>query len=192
MPWLLPSVSNSKLVYWTEFFSVQLLAYYKNMDSLVSTFHLDLKLFIAQTVNFAIVLGVLYFFAFKPIAKMMAERSQKIEKSLADAKEIEDRLQEAETEKKTIITEAKKAATEILVAADLQGVKRQEEMIKKAKEDIEKIISSEKGKLAAEKAETLKELKAETASLVTLTVEKLLKEKMDGAKDQELIKNLVK
>lgn len=162
------------------------------MDSLVSTFHLDLKLFIAQTVNFAIVLGVLYFFAFKPIAKMMAERSQKIEKSLADAKEIEDRLQEAETEKKTIITEAKKAATEILAAADLQGVKRQEEMIKKAKEDIEKIISSEKGKLAAEKAETLKELKAETASLVTLTVEKLLKEKMDGAKDQELIKNLVK
>lgn len=162
------------------------------MDSLVSTFHLDLKLFIAQTVNFAIVLGVLYFFAFKPIAKMMAERSQKIEKSLADAKEIEDRLQEAETEKKTIITEAKKAATEILVAADLQGVKRQEEMIKKAKEDIEKIISSEKGKLAAEKAETLKELKAETASLIALTVEKLLKEKMDGAKDQELIKNLVK
>ncbi len=162
------------------------------MDSLVSTFHLDLKLFIAQTVNFAIVLGVLYFFAFKPIAKMMAERSQKIEKSLADAKEIEDRLQEAETEKKTIITEAKKAATEILAAADLQGAKRQDEMIKKAKEDIEKIISSEKGKLAAEKAETLKELKAETASLVTLTVEKLLKEKMDGAKDQELIKNLVK
>ena len=162
------------------------------MDSLVSTFHLDLKLFIAQAVNFAIVLAVLYYFAFKPIAKMMDERSKKSEKSLSDAKEIESRLDEAETEKKNIITEAKKAATEILETADVQGGKRQEEMMKKAKEDIAQVIKGEKAKLEAEKAETLKELKAETAALVTLTVEKIKKEKMDGAKDQELIKNLVK
>lgn len=162
------------------------------MDSLVSTFHLDLKLFIAQAVNFAIVLGVLYYFAFKPIAKVMDERSKKIEKSLSDAKEIESRLDEAETEKKNIIAEAKKAATEILETADIQGGRRQDEMVKKAKEDIAQIIATEKGKLETEKAETLKELKAETAALVTLTVEKLLKEKMDSTKDQELIKNLVK
>lgn len=162
------------------------------MESLVSTFHLDLNLFIAQTVNFAIVLAVLYFFAFKPIVKVMEERSQKIEKSLNDAKEIETKLGEAEDERKGIIAEAKKAATEIMENANLQGEARQKEMIDKAREDIGQIINAEKAKIQAEKAETLKALKAETAELVVLTVEKLLKEKMDSDKDQELIKKLVK
>ncbi|MFZ4648238.1 MAG: F0F1 ATP synthase subunit B [Patescibacteria group bacterium] len=162
------------------------------MESLVSTFHLDLKLFIAQVINFAIVLAVLYYFAFKPIAKVMDERSQKIEKSLSDAKEIEAKLNEAETEKKNIISEAKKAATEILEIANTQGEARQKELIAKAREDVGQIINAEKAKIQVEKAETLKALKAETAELVVLTVEKLLKEKMDSTRDQELIKNLVK
>ncbi len=162
------------------------------MESLVSTFHLDLKLFIAQVINFAIVLAVLYYFAFKPISKVMAERSQKIEKSLSDAKEIEAKLGETETEKKSIIAEAKKAATEILEIANSQGEERQKQMIAKTRDDISQIISVEKEKIQLEKAETLKALKAETAELVVLTVEKLLKEKMDSSKDQELIKNLVK
>ncbi|MCX6795273.1 MAG: F0F1 ATP synthase subunit B [Candidatus Falkowbacteria bacterium] len=162
------------------------------MESLVSTFHLDLKLFIAQAINFAIVLAVLYYFAFKPIAKVMEERSQKIEKSLDDAKAIEAKLSDAETEKKEIITEAKKAATEILEKANEQGELRQKEMVAKAREDIGQIINAEKAKMQVEKAETLKALKAETAELVVLTVEKLLKEKMNSEKDQELIKKLVK
>ena len=35
------------------------------MESLISTFHIDFRLFIAQLINFAIVFSVLYFFAFK-------------------------------------------------------------------------------------------------------------------------------
>jgi F-type H+-transporting ATPase subunit b len=162
------------------------------MESLVSVFHLDLKLFIAQIINFAIVLAVLYYFAFKPIVKVMEERSQKIEKSLSDAQEIASKLSEAEIEKKNIIAEAKKAATEILENANFQGEEKQKEMINKAKEDIGQIINAEKAKIQIEKAETLKALKAETAELVVLTVEKILKEKINGEKDQELIKNLVK
>ncbi len=59
------------------------------MDSLVETFHLDVKLLIAQVINFAIVFLVLYYFALKPLLNVMNDRSAKIEKSLEDAKEIE-------------------------------------------------------------------------------------------------------
>lgn len=162
------------------------------MESLVSTFHLDLKLLIAQTINFAIVLGVLYYFAFKPITKVMEERSSKIEKSLADAESIKEKLGEAEQTKNEIIAEAKKAATEILKVAATQGENRQKEMVAQAKEEVEKIFIAEKASIKSEKTEMLKELKGETASLVAMIVEKLLKEKVDSAKDQELIKNLVK
>ncbi len=49
------------------------------MESLIETFHLDIKLIIAQAFNFAIVAFVIYFFALKPIFKLMDKRSNKIE-----------------------------------------------------------------------------------------------------------------
>ena len=162
------------------------------MDSLISTFHIDLRLFIAQLVNFAIVFSILYFFAFKPLVKVMTDRSEKIDQSLKDADEIEKRLALTEKEQGDIILAAKKQANLIIEEADKRGEERRNELIAKAKEDVGQVINAEREKMIREKGETLKEIKKEVASLVVLTVEKLLNEKMNSDKDQELIKKLVK
>ena len=162
------------------------------MESLISTFHLDVKLFVAQLINFAVVFSVLYFFAFKPLVKVMGERSEKIAKSLKDADEIEKRLSATETEQTEIITAAKKQANLIIEEADKKGEERKAEMLSRAKEESAAVINNEKEKLARQKDETLKEIKTEVADLVVLTVEKLLHEKMNSEKDAELIQKLVK
>jgi len=169
-----------------------LVYYYIYMESLISTFHLDVKLFIAQVINFAIVFSVLYFLAFKPLVKTMTDRTEKIDKSLKDADEIEKRLALTEKERNEIIAAAKKQANLIVEEADKRGEDRRNELILKAKEDIGQIINAEKEKIARDKAETLKDIKKEVADLVVLTVEKLLSEKMTSDKDRELIKKLVK
>ena len=162
------------------------------MESLISTFHIDLKILIAQLINFAIVFAVLYFFAFKPLVKMMGERSAKIDKSLKDADAIEKRLSLTEKERGEIISAAKKEATAIVAEASRRGEERRQDLIAKAKADIAQVINAEKDKIARDKEESLKEIKQEVADLVVLTVEKLLNEKMTGDKDRELIKKLVK
>ena len=162
------------------------------MDSLISTFHIDIRLLVAQLVNFAIVFSVLYFFAFKPLVKVMAERTEKIDKSLKDADVIEKRLALTEKEREDILLAAKKQANLIIEEADKRGEERRGELVAKAKEEIGQVINNEKAKLLSEKAETLKEIKKEVAELVILTTEKLLNEKMTGDKDKELIKKLVK
>lgn len=162
------------------------------MESLISTFHVDLGLFIAQVVNFAIVFSVLYFFAFKPLVKVMSERSAKIDKSLREADEIEQRLAKSATEREEIIAAAKKQADLIIEEADKKGEARRAELLAKAKTDIGQVINDEKAKLVREKAETLKEIKKEVADLVVAAVEKVLDEKMTSDKDRELIKRLVK
>ena len=162
------------------------------MDSLVSTFNIDWRLLIAQAINFAIVFVILYLFAFKPLVKLMTERSEKIDKSLKDADEIEKRLKLTEKEQTEIIHAAKKQANLIIEEADKRGEARRGELVTKAKEDIAQVISGEKEKIAREKAESLKEIKKEVADLVVLTVEKLLDEKMTADKDRELIKKLIK
>jgi len=162
------------------------------MESLISTFHIDGGLFIAQLVNFAIVFSVLYFFALKPLVKIMTERSAKIEASLRQADEIEKRLALTAQEREDVITAAKKQAAAIAAEAEKRGEARREEMIAQAKEEIGQVINNERAKLQREKAETLKEIKKEVADLVILTVEKVLAEKMTSEKDRELIKKLVK
>ena len=162
------------------------------MDSLVSTFHLDIKLLIAQIINFAIVFAVLYFFALKPLLKVMAERTGTIEKSLADAKKIEENLNRAEGERQEVVNAAKKEAGLILERVSAEAEEKREEMAAKAKEEIGQIINKEKEKMRLEKAETLKEIKAEVADLVVASLEKLLDKKLNSKDDQELIIKIVK
>lgn len=162
------------------------------MDSLISTFHLDLGLFLAQLANFTIVFLVLYFFAFKPLVKVMTERTEKIDKSLKDADEIENRLAITETKQQEIITAAKKQASLIVEEADKRGEVRHEELIARAKEEIGDLMNAQRATIDRDKAETLKQIKAEIAELVVMTVEKVLNEKMDSDKDQKIIKDLVK
>jgi len=162
------------------------------MESLIETFHIDVKLIIAQMINFAIVFSVLYWFAFKPLSKVMAERTSKIEKGLADAQKVEEKLAETEREFNKALVQAKKQANQILekAAVDAEAGKRQ--MTAKAKEEIGAIINREKQKMQAEKAVTLKEIKKEVADLVIAAVEKVLGEKMDEKKDREMIKKIIK
>ena len=162
------------------------------MDSLVSVFHLDIKLLIAQMVNFAIVFAVLYWFAFKPLIKIMSERSSKIEKSLVEAQEIAVRLDSAKAEQAQILAEAKREAAQIIEAARGLGEDKKNQLIAQAKEEIGKIIVQEKASIQDEKAKTLKELKNEVADLVVAVCAKLLGEKNGKEIDKDLVNKLIK
>ncbi|MFH1583041.1 MAG: F0F1 ATP synthase subunit B [Candidatus Falkowbacteria bacterium] len=162
------------------------------MGSLIETFHIDWRLLIAQIFNFAIVFAVLYWLAFKPLSKVMAERTAKIEKGLLDAKKVEEKLSETQAEFNKAMIEAKKQANAILKKASADADERKQEMIVSAKEEIGQIINKEKEKMQTEKAVTLKEIKKEVADLVMATVEKVLGEKIDEKKDREMIKKMIK
>lgn len=162
------------------------------MDSLIQTFHLDVKLLLAQLINFSVAFCVLYFFGLKPLFKVMNERSGKIAKSLEEGKEIEKKLAETEADYKKEISKAKKEAGELLEKAGEQTQERQKEMLAKAKEDIAKIIWKEKEKISADKKQALQEIKSEVADLVAASVEKVLGERMDMKKDKEIIEEAMR
>ena len=162
------------------------------MESLVSIFHIDGKLFLAQLINFAIIFFVLYKFAFKPIAKIMQERTTTIEKSLDDAKAVENKLAETSIEQTRILNEAKKDALAIVEKANQAAEVNKQKLVEKTKLEVAAIIAGEKVKIAQEKEESLKEMKQEIAGLVVLAVEKVIKEKMTDDKDKQLIADIIK
>lgn len=157
------------------------------MDNLIEIFHIDAKLLLAQAVNFGIVFSILYFFALKPLATVMRERTKKIEKGMEDAAEIEEKMIQVREDCAAIITQAKKDANEILVKADRVAEERKKETIDKAKEEIGRIVALEKTKRQTETTQAIKEIKKEVANLVVLSLEKILGEKIDAKKDREII-----
>ena len=162
------------------------------MDLIVSTFHVNVELLIAQAVNFLIIFLILYFFAFKPISKIMQERTATIEKSLDDAKKIEENLASAEAESQAILSRAQKEYSEIINQANKSAEENRQKLIAKTKEEVAEIIKKEKENIQVEKEAMLKEVRGEVAELVVLATEKIIKEKLDSQKDHEIINNAIK
>ncbi|HLD27843.1 MAG TPA: F0F1 ATP synthase subunit B [Patescibacteria group bacterium] len=157
------------------------------MDELIRTFHIDWKLLIAQLVNFAVVLWVLYRFAIKPLSKAMDKRSKEIAKSLEDAKKIETNLMMAEEEREKKIQAAKQEAHQIIEQAQAQGSRQAQEMLEQAKADVGRVVTEAKNQIKSEKETMLREVKTEVAELVVKSTRKILAETVDNKIDSKLI-----
>jgi len=184
-------VSNKVLTFCSSNFGEQLLKNY-NMESIISTFHLDLNLFIAQVINFGIVFAVLYYMAFKPLFKTMGDRTKKIEQGLADAKEATNRLENSQIEQAEILKQARTEAIAIIDKANKQAEIKKEEIIAKAKEEVGIIINQEKQKMQQEKSEVLAEIRKESADLIIKAIARILPNKLNSEDEKELVKSLTK
>ena len=156
-----------------------------------SAFGLDIKILIAQLINFAILLFILWKFAYKPMFKILEDRKKKIETGIENAVKAEEKLKEIGEEEKKVMIQAKKEAAKILDEAKVMAEESRKKNIEKTKEEIGQLINQEKENMRLEKAEILKSINREVADLVVATVEKVIAEKMTGAKDEELIKKAI-
>ena len=83
-------------------------------------------------------------------------------------------------------------ASVIISKAQNEAVKAKEAIIQQVKEEQQKLMEQTKGQMEMEKSKTMLEAKSEIADIVTMATEKIIKAKMDGHKDQEMIKELLK
>jgi F-type H+-transporting ATPase subunit b len=152
---------------------------------------IDWKLLVAQTVNFLIVLGVLYQFLYKPLIKFLEQRRARIEASLKEAQRIEGELKALEIKRDEVLGEARKAAQALLKQAEAQAETQRQETLVRVKGEAEKVIAEARGKLESEQAVALLELRREAARLVTQAVTKLVG-KLPGAElDKKLVEEAV-
>lgn len=150
-------------------------------------FGISWKLFLAQLINFGIVLLVLWKWVFGPVSKAMQARADRINKSLADAGTIEYEKGQLEQTKKEVIAEARKEAAGIVASAQNEAEKVKTEILQSAKDEQAKVLDHTKKQLAMETEKAVQNAKGEIANLVVTATETILQEKIDAKKDQGLI-----
>ena len=145
------------------------------MESIVSTFHIDWKIIIAQAVNFSIVFAVLYYYALKPLSKLMKEREDKISKGISDAKTNAEVLDKSVKEYENTLAKARAEANVLFQKGTKEAEKKKTEMLESAKSEAEAVIINAKKILEAEKIKIIEEAKKEIVSLAMIATEKILK-----------------
>ena len=158
----------------------------------IATLGLNAKLFIAQLINFAVVLFVLWKWVFTPVAKKLTERTEKIEKAMRDAASTEKEKQEFAVWKEREMSNARKEASTIITGAQTEATKAKDQIVAKAKEEQQKVVDDAKKQIEQEKNQQLQSAKSELADIITNATEKILRSKLDKNKDQELIKDSLK
>lgn len=146
---------------------------------------------IAQVINFLFLVFVLAKFAYKPLAKMMEERKNKIagdleaaEKAKASAeaiqKEYEDKLAAARQEAAAIIENAQKAA---------QAAK--DKAVADTKAEQERIIADAKAAIASDKKAAMDDVRAQVVDLAMAAAGKIIGQKLGTDEDKKLAGEIV-
>jgi len=160
------------------------------MEEIVSKLGIDVKLLLAQVVNFFILFFILLKLVYKPILNLLEKRKSMIEKTVSDSKKIEERLSALESEKGKILSDASNEAMRVLETSRKQSQEENAKMIEEAKEEIAQAYEKHKEHLKSDKEALLRQIKSEVSELVILSSEKLIKKNF-SSDDQKRLKEAI-
>jgi F-type H+-transporting ATPase subunit b len=127
------------------------------------------KILVAQTINFSIVLFVLWRFAYRPVFNLLEARRQKIADSIADAERIKADRIKTEADRQKILAEAGGQANQLIDEARAAAARVRAAETQKAVAVAEQIISKAREAAAQDHDRMLAELKREVGRLVVQT-----------------------
>lgn len=128
---------------------------------------------LAQTINFGIVLFVLWKFAYRPVLAMLDQRRQKIAESMVNAEKMKAELAKAEVQRQEILSQANAQANKMIEEARAAAARVQEVETQKAVAQAADIMTKAQQAAAAEHARMLAELRREVGRLVVNTTGKV-------------------
>jgi len=123
----------------------------------------------AQTINFCIVLFVLWKLAYRPVFNMLETRKAKIAEGMANAEKIKAELAQTEAARQKILADAGDLANKIIAEARAAAARVSEVETQKAVTAAEQILIKAREAAGQERAATLAALKREVGRLVVQT-----------------------
>jgi F-type H+-transporting ATPase subunit b len=154
---------------------------------LLSALGIDVKILIAQVLNFVLLGFILYKLGYKPILKFVQERTAKIEQGVQQAEEAKTALASATAEQQRLLAQAKVDAQKVLDDAKAAAVEQGNQLVERSKAEAAKVIEKAKQDIRLEHDKMLQDAKSELSQVVLLAAEKVLKEKLTAPADHALI-----
>lgn len=161
-------------------------------ESVLGALGVDWKIFIAQLINFSVVLFVLRKWVYVPLLKAMESRSERIDKGLKDAEAAAAAVKNAEAQYEKALVDARKESQRILEEATANSEKLAADMKTKAKAEVAKIVEEGRTLLADEKEKMVQAARKDIADVALAAAEQVLRETMDDKHQKAMLDAAVK
>ena len=149
---------------------------------------LDLATFVGQLVSFLILLGLLVYFGYKPVRRMLDERSKRIKESMEQAEATRKEYEQAKVAVEEQISQAREEGQAVITQAAQIGDRLKEEARAEARREAQAIVERTRLELERERDELIDDLRREFVNTAILAAEKVINETLDREKHKKLIK----
>lgn len=147
------------------------------MDQLIATFGIDWRLLLVQSVNFGLLLLVLWKFVYRPVLAMIDTRREAIAEGVRKAEAADRRLAEADAEGKELVGAAAREGEGIVASARARAEEKAAELLKEAQDKAAATAADAAERAAEAKRRALAESEQEIARAAMLAAEKILRTK---------------
>ena len=162
------------------------------MEALLANLGIEVSTILTQMATFFILFGLLYLFAYKPIMRMLDERSRKVKESMEQTEYIKEQAEQAEEESKKRIEAASKEGQEVIARAVRTGEEVRQQAQQEAKGEAEVLIGRARTEIQRSRDDAIDELRQEFADLTIMAAEKVIDRTLDKKAHRELIDKVLK
>jgi F-type H+-transporting ATPase subunit b len=142
---------------------------------------------LSQFVNFVLLLVVLRWVAYKPIIRMLDERSARIREAMEGAEELKRQAARTEEEFARRLAEARREGQEIIGQAEKIAERLRQDELDTTRRQVEELRTRALDDIARERERAVAELRRQVADLAVLAAERAVGNSLDQTSHYRLI-----
>lgn len=137
--------------------------------------------------NVLLLYVLLRIFLFKPINKMLDDRTQAVQKDYDEAERARKEAEELKAEYEVSLSEAKEEAAKILRNAHEEAENERATIIRKSHEEAENIVAAAGETIENERKRVIRQAHSEIADLAVEAASKIVGANLDDEKNRQLV-----
>ena len=153
---------------------------------------IDLNMtFFAQILNFLILVVILRALCYKPVARMLKEREDKIAESIEKADADVAEAEKLKAQYQAQLAEAREKAQAITDQAEKIAAQNREDKIQETKREVEKMREAARLEIQHDQERAQDQLREQVVAMSLLAAEKIVGKKMDASTDEAEVRDFI-
>ncbi len=152
---------------------------------------INLPSLLLHTINFLLLVGLLTKFLYRPVTRMLDERSARIKESMDRAEVVKEQLARATEESRLQLDAARKEGQAIVDQANQIAERVRAQSRQEAQADAEKIVLKARAQLDQERRQVVAELRREMADLVVSAAGRVIGQSLDDRAQRRLVEEFL-
>ena len=142
-------------------------------------------------INFLLVLGLLFLFAYKPILRLMDQRAERIRESLEASERAREEAASSQQVVEEQLVKARREAQRIMDLAREAGERFRAEEMDRARNEAETFVARAQSEIQRERDAAIEEVRANFGDLAITAAERVVRRSLDRQAHEDLISQVL-